>query len=38
MAAAEAIFAEIDKDKTGTVDGRQLTEAVNRLMPAPGAA
>ncbi len=36
LAAAEAVFTEIDKDKKGTVDERQLAEAINRLMPAPG--
>ena len=36
LAAAEAMFAEIDKDKKGSVDERQLADGVNRLMPAPG--
>jgi enterochelin esterase-like enzyme len=36
LAAAEAMFAEIDKDKKGSVDERQLAEGFNRLMPAPG--
>jgi enterochelin esterase-like enzyme len=36
LAAAEAAFLEIDKGNKGSVDERQLTEAINRLMPAPG--
>jgi enterochelin esterase-like enzyme len=36
LAAAEAMFAEIDKDKNGTVDERQVADGINRLMPAPG--
>jgi enterochelin esterase-like enzyme len=36
LAAAEAMFAEIDKDKKGSVEERQLADGINRLMPAPG--
>jgi hypothetical protein len=36
LAAAEAVFSEIDKDKKGQLDQRQLSEAVGRLLPAPG--
>ncbi|MHB1426991.1 MAG: alpha/beta hydrolase [Gemmataceae bacterium] len=36
LAFAEAMFTEMDKDKQGAVDGKQLADAVNRLMPAPG--
>jgi hypothetical protein len=35
LAAAEALFQEIDQDKTGQVDEKQLAVALNRLMPAP---
>lgn len=36
VAAAEAVFKEIDKDKTGKIDQKQLTDAIARLLPAPG--
>lgn len=36
LAAAEAIFAEIDKDKKGELDQRQLADGITRLMPTPG--
>ena len=36
LTAAEAAFTEIDTGKKGTVDERQLAEALNRLMPTPG--
>jgi enterochelin esterase-like enzyme len=36
LAAAEAVFTEIDKDKKGELNQRQITEAVNGLMPRPG--
>lgn len=36
MAAAEALFGELDKDKKGELDQRQLSEGITRLMPRPG--
>jgi enterochelin esterase-like enzyme len=35
LAAAEALFQEIDQDKTGQVDEKQLAVVLNRLVPAP---
>jgi enterochelin esterase-like enzyme len=35
LAAAEALFQEIDQDKTGQVDEKQLAVALNRLVPTP---
>jgi enterochelin esterase-like enzyme len=35
LAAAKQVFKEADKDNKGTVDEKQLAEAINRLMPAP---
>jgi enterochelin esterase-like enzyme len=36
LAAAEAMFAELDKDKKGELDQRQLADGITRAMPAPG--
>jgi enterochelin esterase-like enzyme len=36
LAAAEEVFAQIDKDKKGELDRQQLSDAINRLMPRPG--
>jgi enterochelin esterase-like enzyme len=33
--AAKALFKEIDKDQAGKLDEKQLTEGLNRLVPAP---
>jgi enterochelin esterase-like enzyme len=38
LTAAEALFKEIDKDKTGKVDKKQLADAFDRLMPTAPAA
>ena len=35
LAAATQVFKDADKDGKGTVDERQLAEAINRLVPAP---
>jgi enterochelin esterase-like enzyme len=36
LVAAEALFKEIDKDKTGKLDEKQLADGINRLMGTPG--
>jgi enterochelin esterase-like enzyme len=36
LAAAEALYKEIDKDNKGQVDEKQLAEAIGRALPAPG--
>lgn len=36
LAAAEAIYAELDKDKKGELDQRQLSDGLTRVMPRPG--
>src|SRR5262249_21675050 len=36
LAAAEAIFKELDKDGTGLVDEKKLADAIGALLPAPG--
>jgi enterochelin esterase-like enzyme len=38
LAAAKQLFNEADKDNKGTVDEKQLAEAINRLVPAPAPA
>jgi mono/diheme cytochrome c family protein len=38
IAAAEAIFAEFDKDKKGKLDQKQIAKAMNRLGTSPEAA
>jgi enterochelin esterase-like enzyme len=40
LAAAKALFNEMDKDQKGVLDEKQLAEGFNRLLPAPppGAA
>jgi enterochelin esterase-like enzyme len=35
LAAAKELFQDADRDRKGTVDERQLAEAINRLVPAP---
>jgi enterochelin esterase-like enzyme len=37
LKAAEALFNEIDKDKTGKIDEKQLTEAIAKALPAAPA-
>jgi enterochelin esterase-like enzyme len=37
LAAAEKLFNEIDKDKTGKIDEKQLTEAITKVLPAAPA-
>jgi enterochelin esterase-like enzyme len=36
LAAAKAMFDEMDKEKSGMVDEKQLVEAINRVLPRPG--
>lgn len=36
LAAAEAVYAELDKDKKGELDQRQISDGITRLMPRPG--
>jgi enterochelin esterase-like enzyme len=36
LAAAEALYKELDKDNKGQVDERKLAEAIGRALPTPG--
>lgn len=36
LAAAEKVFADLDKDKKGELNERQLADGITRLMPRPG--